>query len=196
MRQQRRHGGGVDVGARALHQPLDQRRLARHKCAEHTGRLTQRAHVNNARMINVEMLQHAAAMLAQHAKTMRIVEQQPCVMTLGQCEQFRHRRNIAIHAEHRVHRNQLALGFAGREQMFQLCKIIVCITFELRARQHAGVVERGVIQPVGKHGVITPQQCSDHAQVSHVAGGKQQCARQLHKRSERLFQRLVCARMA
>ena len=45
-----------------------------------------------------------------------------------------------------------------------------------RATQ-AGVIERRMVEPVGEHRVIAPDQCGHDAEVGHVAAGKQQRAR-------------------
>ena len=53
-------------------------------------------------------------------------------------------------------------------------EVAVRIAREARARQQRGVVQRGVVELVGEDRVVAPEQRGEHAEVGHVAGGKQQ----------------------
>src|SRR3982751_2874986 len=43
-----------------------------------------------------------AALRTEHAETVRIVDDQPCSMPLRKFEKTRQRRDVAVHAEHRI----------------------------------------------------------------------------------------------
>ena len=124
---------------------------------------------------------------------MRVVEQQPGVVALAQRQQFGHRRDIAVHAEHRVGDHQLAArrswpraGAPARPD--RRC----AIALELGARQQRRIVERGMVELVGKHRIAAPDQRGDDAEVGHVAGGKQQRARQAARiRASAVFERVM-----
>ena len=50
----------------------------------------------------------------------------------------------------------------------------MAIAFDMGARQAHRVIQRGVVELVGKHRVASPCQRLYHAQIRHIAGGKQQ----------------------
>ena len=97
----------VDVRTRRLHQRLDDGRMRGDERAGDARRLAERAHDDDALGGKAEMRERSAP-LAQHAEAMRIVDDQPRVELLGQREQRRQRREVAVHAEHRIGRDQLA----------------------------------------------------------------------------------------
>ena len=45
---------------------------------------------------------HAVALLAQHAEAMRVIQDDPGIVPLGQRQQLGQRRKVAVHAEHPV----------------------------------------------------------------------------------------------
>ena len=132
-RQQRRYRRGVNVSARALHQGFDEVSLARDKRAAYASGLAQRAHVNHAWVLDVEVLEHATAVFTEHTKAMCVVEQDPRVVSVGERHEFAHWRNVTVHAEHGIHRNQFAASLRRREQLLKLREIVVCVPLELRA---------------------------------------------------------------
>ena len=132
----------------------------------------------------------------QHAEAVGVVEQEPGVVALGEGDQFRHRRDVAIHAEHRVSDDEPAARSRSGQQPLQRREVEVRIALEGGPRQQRGVVQRGVVQPVGEHRVLAPDQRRHGADVGEVAGGKQQRARQADERREPLLQLVVRRRVA
>jgi hypothetical protein len=104
------------------------------------------------------MGQRSAPTLSQDAKTMRVVHQEPGVVPLGEFDQSRQRRDIAVHAEYRVRYDEsTACRGGGGQQVFKCLEIAVRITLEPRAGEQARIVQRSVIQPIGKDGVIAAE---------------------------------------
>ena len=62
---------------------IDHHLFRRDERPENPRRLAQRRHVDDARRIQPEMRQRSPSLAAQHAKTMCVVDQQPCIMLLA-----------------------------------------------------------------------------------------------------------------
>ncbi len=142
------------------------------------------------------MLQHAAAGPAQHTEAVRIIEHEPRIVALAQLQQIGHPRDVAVHAEHRVGRDQLAARLGCREQLVERGEIAVRIAFEVGARQQHRVIERRMIEFVGEHRIVAPGERGHDADVCHVAGRKQQRARQAYKLRQRFLERMVRSHVA
>jgi hypothetical protein len=54
------------------------------------------------------MRRRAAAARPDHAEAVRVVEQQPRIVALGERDQLGQRRDVAVHAEYRVRDDQPA----------------------------------------------------------------------------------------
>ena len=65
------------------------------------------------------------------------------------------------------------------------------IALEHGAREQGGVVQTGVVEPVGEHRVVPVEKRGDDAEVGHVAGREEQRARHPDEFGEPSFQRLV-----
>ncbi len=107
--------------------------------AAHAGRLAQRAHVDEALAAQAEMRQRAAPALAEHAEAMGVVHDEPGVVTLGQRQQLGQRRDVAIHAEHRIGDDELDVGLAVRQQGLEPIDPAMRVASHLRRRQQAAV---------------------------------------------------------
>ena len=103
----RRRRGREHVRPRDLHHRLDDRRMRAHERAGHTCSLAERSHADDALAAKTEMRERAAS-LAQHAEAVRIVDDQPGIVRLRELEQRRQRRDVAVHREHGVGRDDLA----------------------------------------------------------------------------------------
>ena len=112
--EQRRLRGRVDVRAPGLHQRLDHRGMRGDERARHARGLAERAHVDDA-LVGEPEVREAAAALAQHAEPVRVVDDEPGVVRPRQLEQRGQRREVAVHREHRVGRDQLARRRRRRE---------------------------------------------------------------------------------
>ena len=127
---------------------------------------------------------------------MGIIDHQPGIEALGQFEQLRQRRQIAIHAEHRIGEDQLAPGTAARQPRGQMLEIAMRIADMLGARQLRGIDQRGVVEFVGKDGIVALQQRRYDRQIGHVAGAEIQRLLEAGERRQPLFQLGMRAQVA
>ena len=95
-------------------------------------------------------------------------------MLIGELEQARQRRDVAVHAEHGVGRDQLPLRAAARKPLRQLDEVAVAVADELRARQQRGVVEAGVVKPIAENRVAATAQGGDDGEIREIPRREQQ----------------------
>ena len=112
----------------------------------------------------------AASLRAKNPETVRVVDYQPGIETFGQCQQLGQWREVAVHAEHGVGKDQLALGGAGGESRFERGEVVVWVAHAVRPRQLHGVDQRGVVELVGEDRVVASDKRRDDGQVGHVTG--------------------------
>ena len=94
---------------RAVIEELDERPAAGDVAAERADRLRQRADLDVDAAVHAEVIDRAAAVRAEHAARMRIVDHHDAAELLGERAQLRQRAEIAVHAEDAVGDEQLAL---------------------------------------------------------------------------------------
>jgi hypothetical protein len=82
------------------------------------------------------------------------------------------------------------------QQLRQLHHIAVPVAFGIRPRQQHGIVERGMVELVGEHGVALAYKRLHHAEIGHVAGGKQQRGGLADKSGELLFELMMRSKMS
>jgi hypothetical protein len=119
-------------------------------------------------------------MRAEDAEAVRVVDDQPGIVALGQREDQRQRGEVAVHAEHGVGDDHLAGSIAGGQLPFQRGDIVVRIALDIGPvglGQLHGVDQRGVVQLVGEHRVAAAGQGRRDGEVGQVAGGEGQGAR-------------------
>ena len=138
--------------------------------AADTSGLAQRAHVDQLRRTQAEMFQRAAAMRAQHAEAMRVVDYQPCAMPLAQGQQCRQRRYVAIHREHAVSDHQPVDGGAFRQQAIERRNVAMRIDLYPRARQPRAIDQGRMIDGFGKEIGVRPAEGRQQRQVRQIAG--------------------------
>ncbi len=154
--------------------------------------LAERAHVHDAPGRKAGVREAAAA--AQHAEAVRVVDDEPRVVPLGELEQARERRDVAVHAEHGVGGDDLARRAAGREARRERVGVGVRVADELRAREQRAVVQARVVEAVPEHRVAAAAERREDREVREVAGREGQRARAFARRDERgqlLLQRRV-----
>ena len=129
--------------------------------------------------MQVEVFQRAAAILAQRAETVRVVDHQPGAVLLAQGQQRGQRRQVAIHAEDAVGDDDFRFCRACRQQGRQGIEVRMRIHARLDAGQARAVDQRGVVQRFRKNlrVRIARRQGRQHSQISHVAGTEIQGAR-------------------
>ena len=93
----------------AVIEKLDQRAAAGDVSAQRADRLRQRADLDVDAAVHAEVIDGAAAVPAEHAARMRIVDHHDAAEFLGERAQLRQRAEVAVHAEHAVGDQQLAL---------------------------------------------------------------------------------------
>ena len=163
---------GVNVGTRALDQPVDHGGVGRHEGPAHARGLAQRAHVDQLGRAQVQVLQHATAVRAQHAETMGVIDHQPGTVRLAQREQFAHGGNVAIHAEDAVGDHDAHARRAGLECTRQRLRVGVRVNAHLHAREPCAVDDGRVVEGIGKDfGArgVDGAQTGQHGQVGHIA---------------------------
>ena len=162
----RRMRGREQERPRAVIQELDQRPAARDVAAERADRLRQRPDLDVDAPVHAEVVDRAAPVLAEHAARMGIVDHHDAAEFLGQRAQLRQRAEVAVHAEHAVGDEQLAL--AGRQLRQDLARgvdVLVREHLDRGAAQAGAVDDAGVIQLVGNHDVVLGQDGGDGAGV-------------------------------
>ena len=127
----------------------------------------------------------------QYAKAMCVIQHQQRVVALAQGQQFRHRSNVAVHAEYGIRHHQFALRPGCSESLLQHNQVEVRIAREFGAGQQHRIVERGMVKLVGENFVVATGQRSDDPEIGHVAGGKKQRRRQAGESGQRCLQLMV-----
>ena len=200
MRDRRRRGGRVDIGSGRLHQPIDDGRVRGDEGARHAGGLAERAHADEALAAQTKVRQGAAAVRTEHAEAVRVVDDDPGIEALGQRQQFGQRRQVAVHAEHRVGHDQLDRRGATRELVRQHVHAAMRVTLQRRLGEQGAVDQRGVVELVGEERCARVTERRQQRDVGHVASAEAERsgARNagFEEVSQILFKRRVCARMA
>ncbi len=195
--EQRRRGRREHVGTRGLDERRDHGGMRGDERPGDAGRLAERAHVDDALRGEAEVCERPAAPVlagTQHAEAVRVVDDEPRVECVGQRGQRRQRREVAVHAEHRVGRDQLAPGRRRRDTPFERRDVAVGIADEFRPRQRGAVVEARVIQAVGEDRVAASRKRGQDREVREIARRERQRLRAgtgPHERGELGFERSV-----
>ena len=95
-----------------------------------------------------ELRQRTASLGAQHAKPMRIVQQQQRIKTLGQVQQAGNIGNGAVHAEDRVAQDEFARRGTVQQLGLQRRQVSMGKAVNLRARQARSVDQAGMVQSI------------------------------------------------
>ena len=161
---QRRDARGRDGGrvrcreekrARAVIEELDQRAAAGDVAAKRADRLRQRADLDIHPPVHAEVIDGAAAVPAEHAAGVRVVHHHDAAEFLGDVAQRRQRAEVAVHAEHAVGDEQLALR---RRQLRDDAPggggILVGKDFDGGPAEAAAVDDARVIELVGDDDIV------------------------------------------
>ena len=106
---------------------------------------------------------------------MGVVDQQPGVVVAAHRGQLRQWRDVAVHAEHAVGRDQrVALG--ARELVGERGRVGMPVAQQLGAAEPCAIDQRGVVQAVLHDAVAAPGERGDGTEVGHVAGREEQRA--------------------
>src|SRR5687768_1679574 len=134
MGQERGSRGSINVASRALNEHFDDFSLGSYESPKYTCRLAECPHVDNARRTDIEVCQDPPPLLAQHPEPMRIVEQQPGVVSFTQLQQAWKRYDISIHAEYGVRYHEFPSGLRCCKLPLQNSQIQMGITTQPCAR--------------------------------------------------------------
>jgi hypothetical protein len=74
---------GVDVRARRVDQVFDDRLVRGDECARHASGLAERADIDQPLRTQAQVFEHTMAVLAEHAKAVRVVDDDPCIVAFG-----------------------------------------------------------------------------------------------------------------
>ena len=170
--EQRRRGGGEDVGPRRLDECRDHRRMRGDERAGHARGLAERAHVDDALRREAEVRDRPASGVGAAPSTPK-----PCASstTSHASNSSRERRagraaaRVAVHAEHGVGGDELARRRRCGEALAQVGEVAMRIADEIGARQQRAVVEARVIEPVGEDRVAAPGEGGEDRQVGEIA---------------------------
>ena len=110
----------------------------------------------------------------ERAQRVRLVDQDPRVVAVGELDDLRQRRDVAVHAEHAVGGDQRRAAVALAQRPREVLGVGVAIGDDLRAREAAAVDDRAVAELVVQDDLAAPGQGGDHAQVGHRAGPEEQ----------------------
>ncbi|KOT06761.1 8-amino-7-oxononanoate synthase domain protein [Burkholderia mallei] len=196
----RRRGRREDIAARALHEPFDHRFMRDDERARDARRLAERADVDEVRRAQPVRGERAAALRAEHAEAVRVVDDEPRAVCLGERDEARERRDVAVHAEHGVGDDQLRRRVAGAQARVERVGVAVRVDLHVRARQPRAVDQRRMIERVGEDRRAAARERGERGEVRHVAGAEVQRARRIGEaageRGELVFERRVRARVA
>ena len=150
------------------------------------GRLAERADRNQVRRAQRGLRDRAAALRAEHAEAVRVVDDQPGAVPFREFEQTRQRRDVAVHAEHGVGDDHLDVGVRRVEHRAQRVHIAVRIDLHVGAGQARAVDQRRVIQRVGEERRAAARERGEHGEVGHVAGAEVERARRRRRSRRRI----------
>jgi hypothetical protein len=170
------HGRGVDVGSRELHQALDQCGAAGDEGASGPEGLAQCPHQYRYLVGGkAEMLATPAPLIAEHAKSVGVVDHQPGSPPPRGIGKGGQGGKITVHGEHPVCDDDTGLSRRRYgKQGGDMLRIRVPIATHTAARQAARIDQRGMIQAVFQHRVTPSRERLQNTEIGHVSGGEQQ----------------------
>ena len=136
--------------------------------------LAERPH-DQVNVVGQAEVRRRAAPVAGHAHAVRVVHHDARAVFLADCDDLRHRRDVAAHAVDAVNHHQLP-GIGGQlaQQVVQAADVAVTEAAHLAAAHQAAIDDAGVIVLVDDHVVALLHQRRDRADVGLVAGREDQ----------------------
>ena len=116
----------------------------------------------------------AAAVAAQHARGVRVVDHHDGAVLLGQRGELVHRADVAVHGEDAVGDDELVarLVLDLLQQFLAVGDVLVAEDLDLGAREPRAVDDAGVVQLVGEDEVVFAEDGADGAGVGREAALK------------------------
>ena len=182
----------VDIRPRPIDQPLDQQPAAADESAGAAQGLAERADAGGDGLFHAEMLGHAAAAGAEHARGVGLVHQQHGLVPPGHLGKLGQRRQVAVHAEQAVGDDQAA-AVARRpgQERVELLPIGMRVGADIGPGKPAAVPEAGMILGIAEDDVAGAGQGGDGGQVGGEAGRKEQRRLRAFELRQALFQPLM-----
>ncbi len=190
----RRQRVGEEIGPRALAQPVDHFAPARGVAARGAAeRLAERAGDDVDPALDAAMLGRAAAVLADEADRVAVVDHDHGVVLLGQVADALQIGDDAVHREDAVGGDQPEARVCGLLQLrLEVGHVVVGVAVAPRLGEPHAVDDRGVVQRVGDDRVLLRQQRLEQPAIGVEAGGVED--RVLHAEERRdLRLELPCA---
>ena len=155
----RRMRRGEQERARAVIEVIDQVLRPADVAAQRADGLRQRAHLHVDAAVHVEVVDRPAAVAAQHARGVGVVDHHDGAVLLGQGGELVHRADVAVHREHAVGDDQLVAGLVLRSPAAvpRSGDVLVAKDLDLGAREPRAVDDAGVVQLVGEDEVVLAQ---------------------------------------
>ena len=126
-------------------------------------------------LLEPRLIRQAAAMGAQHAEGMRLVDEQLEAVLLLHLDEVGERRAVAQHGIDAFEHDELAAALvllAARQALVEVGRVIVAEAHELGARQRAAVIDRAVRVGIEIDRVARAREPRHHAEIGLVAGGE------------------------
>ena len=111
------------------------------------------------------MVERAAATRAEDAHAVRIVDHEPGIVPGAEPRHLGKRRQVPVHAEYGVRRDDAHGGSRGFEPRGEGGHVEMRITGETRAREDRAVVEARMVQLVGEDLRVAIGECREDAEV-------------------------------
>ena len=180
-----------EVGPRALAQQLDDLAAAGDvSAARAADRLAERAGHDVDTVGHAPMLGRPAAARPDDADGVGVVDHDEGVVAVGEVADLVELREVAVHREDAVGRDQAAARAGGfHEPRLELVHVAVREPKALSLAQPDPVDDRGVVQRVGDHGVLVGEQRLEEASVRVEAGGEEDRVLGPEERREVLLER-------
>jgi len=191
-RGRRREGRREDVGPGPVDQPIDQRAAPGHEAANPAQGLAQGADSHRDPTFDAQLLGDAAPALAEHARGVRLVDQEHRFIAVGQIGQIGQGGELSVHAEEAVGDDQAATVAVGAiQQPSESLRIGVGVDAHVGPRQPAAIEQAGVVLAVGVDHVARPHQGGDGARVGRETGREDQGGLRALEGGQTAFQLLM-----
>ena len=141
-------------------------RIGCDKPAQARQRFAERAHDEVHLVGEAEMAGRPGAIFSKHADGVRVIHHHRGAVMAGQTAQFGQRDDVALHAEHAVHHNELARSRINfPKAVFQSGHVLVGEPHEFAQGKPAALDDAGVIVFVGQNVFASPHERTDDAQI-------------------------------
>jgi hypothetical protein len=143
-------------------------------------------------VFDAEVLWRAAAVLAEDAQAVGVVHHEPGTVAVLELDDLGQRRNVALHREHTVDHDDLALvGRRGGELLGEIFHVVVAVLVAAPEAEAAAVDDARVVEAIEKGDVVALEQARQHTEIDLVAGGEGQHRFAAHELRQALLELYV-----